>query len=139
MSLVGLVRADRRTHRHWNVFIFANVVFLGVSYMTYCREMIHTKNVVRERVSAILISCPSPFKRSIKIVLYRFLNPGPHFDVSYPPAPLIPCQTCIPLSKKQRNQYQLFMSNTMLASLLLDRNEQNIINLFVQTITRPRL
>jgi hypothetical protein len=32
------------------IFIFANVVFLGVSYMTYCREMIETKNAVRERI-----------------------------------------------------------------------------------------
>jgi hypothetical protein len=42
-----------RTDAHTDsgiVFIFANVVFLGVSYMTYCREMIHTKNAVRERV-----------------------------------------------------------------------------------------
>ncbi len=32
------------------VFIFANVVFLGVSYKTSCSEKIHTKNAVRERV-----------------------------------------------------------------------------------------
>ncbi len=32
------------------VFTFANVVLLGVSYMTYCRETRDTKNVVRERV-----------------------------------------------------------------------------------------
>jgi hypothetical protein len=30
--------------------IFTNVVFLGVSYMTYCRETRDTKNAVRERV-----------------------------------------------------------------------------------------
>jgi hypothetical protein len=53
MSLVGLVWADGRTHRHWNHLHFANVVFLGVSYiyMTYCRETIHTKNAERERVN----------------------------------------------------------------------------------------
>jgi hypothetical protein len=40
-----------RTHTDSGiVFIFANVVFLGMSYMTYCHEMIHTKNTVRERV-----------------------------------------------------------------------------------------
>ncbi len=57
MSLAGLVRVDGRTHGHPNrlhFFIFANVVFLGVSYKTYCREKIHTKNAVRERVIAAL-------------------------------------------------------------------------------------
>ncbi len=39
------------------VFIFANVVFSGVSYMTYCREMIHGKNAVRERVNMPLKKC----------------------------------------------------------------------------------
>ncbi len=35
------------------IFIFTNVVFLGVSYMTYCPEMIDTKNTVRERVKSV--------------------------------------------------------------------------------------
>jgi hypothetical protein len=36
------------------VFIFAYVVFLGVSYMTYCCEMIHTKYAMRERINSHL-------------------------------------------------------------------------------------
>ncbi len=52
MSLAGLFgRTDAHTDTRI-VFIFANVVFLGVSYMTYCREMIHIKNAVRERVKS---------------------------------------------------------------------------------------
>jgi hypothetical protein len=35
------------------IFNFANVVFLGVSYMTYYREMIDAKNTVRERVKRL--------------------------------------------------------------------------------------
>jgi hypothetical protein len=38
-------------------FIFANVVFLGMSFKTYCREMIHKKNAVRERVKYWCVSC----------------------------------------------------------------------------------
>jgi hypothetical protein len=46
----------RRTDAHTDtgiVFIFANVVFAGMSYMTYCREMIHKINAVRERVKGL--------------------------------------------------------------------------------------
>ncbi len=53
MILAGLVR---QTDAHTDiviVFIFANVVFLGAFYMTYCCEMIHTKNAVRERVKEV--------------------------------------------------------------------------------------
>jgi hypothetical protein len=34
------------------IFIFANVVFLRVSYMTYCHETRDTKNAMRERVKS---------------------------------------------------------------------------------------
>jgi predicted branched-subunit amino acid permease len=49
----------RRTDAHMDtriIFIFAHVVFLGVSYMTYCREMIDTKNALRQRVKLIQFS-----------------------------------------------------------------------------------
>jgi hypothetical protein len=32
------------------IFIFANVIFLGVYYVTYCSETRNTKNAARERI-----------------------------------------------------------------------------------------
>ncbi len=59
-----------RTDTHTDtgiVFIFANVVFLGVSYMTYCREMIHTKNAMRERVKSYELE-------EVKKILYIYVT-----------------------------------------------------------------
>jgi hypothetical protein len=62
----------RQTNAHTDariVFIFVNIVFLGVSYMTYCCERSDTKNAVRKRVKeqALFIS-----------LLYLELHPSPH-------------------------------------------------------------
>jgi hypothetical protein len=59
MSLAGLVRTDGRTDAHMDTkIVFANIVFLGVSHMTYCRETRDTKNAVRERVNCFYAKQP---------------------------------------------------------------------------------
>ncbi len=62
---------------------FANVVFLGVSHMTYCRETRDTKNAVRERD----ILYPFLLYRRIYIYYQPFNLCGSYVEHIHPPSP----------------------------------------------------
>jgi hypothetical protein len=108
------------------IFIFANVVFLEVSYVTYCRETRDTNNAMRERVNQTFdIMSSRKSELSVQFIHHghwRECPPTYDYTVNYNTLPLLHTTTVqnavvgkVTVIKLLRYVTSYFLSNLLLS------------------------